>query len=334
MNVLTLKGLTYFYTKLKKTVDSLSKNSHTHSNKSALDSITATQFPGNSGTATKLQTARQINGTAFDGSKDITIPIKGCYAYDDSSTATTASWHKVASCTLTNGTDDAYAVFHVCRTADITIPGGILKARVRTTSAVSLESCQLFWEHANNINEEDFALCIVQDQANKTLTAELWVNIHIRYAGYHFTMIADTSRASIRTNKWTLYNSSVGQAAYTEGYKTITSELSTIQNPIELTDSGWAPDNRLILTNVDGGSVLYRKYGKLVEIRGSFSLKSSGEWDIATLPENYRPTSITVSTYAVGNSPVKLEITSDGVISVNGNKDHELINLHVCFLVG
>ncbi len=164
MKLLSLNGMSYFYKKLKKNIDVLFKNSHTHSNKLALDSITSTQFPGNSNTATKLHTARQINGTAFDGSEDISIPIKGCYAYDESTTASTAPWHKVASCTLTKGSEDAYAVFHVYRTLSSTFPGGILKARIRTNTDVTLQSCNLLWEYANNINKEDFILCIIQDQ--------------------------------------------------------------------------------------------------------------------------------------------------------------------------
>lgn len=38
--------------------------------------ITAKGFSGNASTATKLQTARAINGVAFDGTKDITVPVE------------------------------------------------------------------------------------------------------------------------------------------------------------------------------------------------------------------------------------------------------------------
>lgn len=330
MNVLTLKGLTYFYTKLKKTVDSLSKNSHTHSNKSALDSITATQFPGNSSTATKLQTARKINNVAFDGSEDIAIPIKGCYAYDNTTTVTTASWHKVASCTLNKASDDAYAVFHVYRTFIESQAGGILKAHIRTSPDITFSNCQLTWEYANNINKEDFVLCVVQDQTNKTLTAELWVRISTRYVGYQFTMIADTSRTSTRNNVWTLYNSSVGQTEYTESYKAITSELSTIQNPVELTDSGWT---RIAITG-GNGELYYRKYGKMVELKGSASPNSSNEWTVCTLPDGYRPSTTDVYACVMGSSSRKLTVSTQGVVTVSDVVAREAIYMHVCFLIG
>ncbi|WP_177173483.1 phage tail protein [Propionispora vibrioides] len=42
-----------------------------------LSADTAAQCTGNSATATKLETARNINGVAFDGTKDINIPCSG-----------------------------------------------------------------------------------------------------------------------------------------------------------------------------------------------------------------------------------------------------------------
>jgi len=291
--------------------------------------IDGTQFLGNSNTATKLQTARQINGTAFDGSKDINIPIKGCYAYDESTTASTAPWHKVASCTLTKGSEDAYAVFHVYRTLSSTFPGGILKARIRTNTDVTLQSCNLLWEYANNINKEDFILCIIQDQNSKTLTAELWVSITARWIGYQFTMIADTDRTSIRSDRWTLYNSSVGQAAYTESYKTINSEFSPIQNPVELSDSGWT---RMTISG-GNGELYYRKCGKTVELKGSASPNADNEWTVCTLPDGYRPSTASVDVIVMGNSPRKLSISTQGVVTVSNVTAHEAIRLQACFLV-
>jgi len=293
------------------------------------DNIDGTQFLGNSNTATKLQTARQINGIAFDGSKDITIPIKGCYAYDDSSTIATAPWHKVASCTLTKGSEDAYAVFHVYRTLASTFPGGILKVRIRTNPDVTLQSGNLLWEYANNINKEDFILSIIQDQNSKTLTAELWVNISVRWSGYQFTMIADTDRTSIRSDRWTLYNSSVGQAAYTESYKTINSEFSPIQNPVELSDSGWT---RMTISG-GNGELYYRKCGKTVELKGSASPNADNEWTVCTLPDGYRPSTASVDVIVMGNSPRKLSISTQGVVTVSNVTAHEAIRLQACFLV-
>jgi hypothetical protein len=58
----------------------LSSNDYTTAEKTKLSAITGTNtgdqttITGNAGTATKLASARNINGVAFDGSVDITIP--------------------------------------------------------------------------------------------------------------------------------------------------------------------------------------------------------------------------------------------------------------------
>jgi hypothetical protein len=58
----------------------LSSNDYTTAEKTKLSAITGTNtgdqttITGNAGTATKLASARNINGVAFDGSADITIP--------------------------------------------------------------------------------------------------------------------------------------------------------------------------------------------------------------------------------------------------------------------
>ena len=64
----------------KETGKGLSTNDYTTAEKTKLAAITGTNtgdqvnITGNAGTATKLQTARTINGVAFDGSANITLP--------------------------------------------------------------------------------------------------------------------------------------------------------------------------------------------------------------------------------------------------------------------
>jgi hypothetical protein len=67
----------------KVTGKELSTNDYTNAEKTKLAAITGTNtgdqvnITGNAGTATKLQNARNINGVAFDGSANITIPTSG-----------------------------------------------------------------------------------------------------------------------------------------------------------------------------------------------------------------------------------------------------------------
>lgn len=283
----------------------------------------------NAPTATKLQTARQINGVAFDGSKDITVPIRGCYHYDDSANATTVSWHRVASCTLNRGSYDAHAVFHVYRSLGRTPYGGILKAHIRTTPEGLHENSQLVWEYAYNIPKEDFVLSVIQNETDKSTTAELWVKINIRYAGYQFALLSESNRTTARNGIWTLYNSSVGQSTYTESGIVTVSDFMKIQNQIETSDSGWIQ----IPINLGNGEVYYRKYGKMVELRGSLSPNINNEWSVCTLPSNCCPSIRPVETFVIGNSPRNLTISTDGTITISNVVAHELIKLQTTFLI-
>lgn len=304
-----------------------------------LDNIDGTQFLGNSATATKLQTERQINGVAFDGSKNITVPINGCYHYDDSANATTVSWHKVASCTLNRGSYDAHAVFHVYRSLGKTPYGGILKAHIRTTPEGLYENSQLVWEYAYNIPKEDFVLSVIQNETDNSTTAELWVKINIRYAGYQFALLSESNRTTARNGIWTLYNSSVGQATYTESDIVTVSDFMEIQNPVELSDSGWIQ----IPINLGNGEVYYRKYGKMVEVKGTIvPVSDANTLIICTLPEEYRPSIIPVASIVTESSTDKtlqLRVAPNGSVSLSGFDTSKILanktyNLSINFLIG
>ncbi len=304
-----------------------------------LDNIDGTQFLGNSATATKLQTERHINGVAFDGSKNITVPINGCYHYDDSANATTVSWHKVASCTLNRGSYDAHAVFHVYRSLGKTPYGGILKAHIRTTPEGLYENSQLVWEYAYNIPKEDFVLSVIQNETDNSTTAELWVKINIRYAGYQFALLSESNRTTARNGIWTLYNSSVGQATYTESDIVTVSDFMEIQNPVELSDSGWIQ----IPINLGNGEVYYRKYGKMVEVKGTIvPVSDANTLIICTLPEEYRPSIIPVASIVTESSTDKtlqLRVAPNGSVSLSGFDTSKILanktyNLSINFLIG
>jgi trimeric autotransporter adhesin len=79
------EGTNLYYTEARVTANTnVAANTaarHTHANKTALDAVSGvntgdqTNITGNAGTATKLQTARTINGVSFDGSANITIAV-------------------------------------------------------------------------------------------------------------------------------------------------------------------------------------------------------------------------------------------------------------------
>lgn len=98
---------------------------------------------GNAKTATKLQTARTINGVAFNGTANINVPLQQCFYYDDSSTWGTTPWHKIASTTLTHAYEDKKLVLLVSRGFADNAPTGILRLKVRSNANKLFESGSL-----------------------------------------------------------------------------------------------------------------------------------------------------------------------------------------------
>jgi len=109
----------------------------------------------------------------------------------------------------------------------------------------------------------------------------------------------------------------------------INSEFSPIQNTAELSGSDWIQ----LVINGGNGELYYRRYGKMVEIKGSVSPLNSGQWSLYTLPAGYRPSTASVDVLVMGNSPRNLNISTQGNVTLSDVTAHELIKLHACFLI-
>ena len=325
---------------------------------------------GNASSATKLATARTINGVAFDGSKNITVPLRSCYAYDDSSTFADTPWHKVASISLTGTNVDRIAIFHVDKGWTDGGFSGILRARIRVGStAGKIEHYSLTWEFVNDgfitmtgtLMSQDFCLSIYNDTTTGKAKANLWVKITSRYDGWQFTLLSQGDRVGPNNGYWTLINSSSGVENILDG-KTLSGQTpaicSTISNPIKymylsdvgaeiettranlqdmvgIRDSGWR-------TLVD--KVKYRKIGNIVEVRGTYTAPNSGGgMTIGTLPSGYRPSNSSVyNTNSVDSTASNIYYTSvstAGVVIISGmsgstfTKD-STYNVNIMFMVG
>ncbi len=260
---------------------------------------------GNAATATKLKTARTINGVPFDGGKNVNIPLQQCFCYDDSSTWDSAPWHKIASSSLNTAYEDKNLVLLVSKGYGSNAPVGILKLKIRSNANKAFESGSLRWVLAeSSIPVNDVVAVYTNDTTNGKVIVELWTKISVRYSNYVFVKLAGHRRNDL-TDGWTLYNSSTGVASHTSGTGTIVPTLATIQNPAQQTDSGW-----ITLTPTSGAStssIKCRKYGKTVSIRGYVVPSASGTSLLATtIPEDYRPSDVEYCT--LGSQP-ELDIT-------------------------
>ena len=186
---------------------------------------------GNAATATKLQTARTINGVPFDGSENVNIPLQRCHFVNDSATWADTPWHKIASASWSGANGDRNLVLFVSRGWK-TSGSGILKLNVRSGTQNLFESGYLTWLIADNtIIKENFVAIYTNDTTSGTITVELWAKMSGPHDGYEIIKLADHSRSSSLA-EWTLYNSNSGVESYTAGTGTIVSTLATIQNPV------------------------------------------------------------------------------------------------------
>ncbi len=111
-------------------------------------------------------------------------------------------------------------------------------------------------------------------------------------------------------------------------YAPYSDDLQTQINELNA-DSGWT---RMTISG-GNGELYYRKCGKTVELKGSASPNSDNEWTVCTLPKGYRPSTASVDVIVMGNSPRKLSISTQGVVTVSNVTAHEAISLHAYFLV-
>lgn len=194
----------------------------------------------------KLSTARNISvsgdmvgsGTAFDGTKDISISVcrRGCAVGQLTSTAT-RPWYKFASIMLKRS-DDVAITFRVSNkyASYAANEAGILTAHFRTDVSVMMEDAQLVWEYAlSGINPDDFVLGYKKETSiGNYLVVNLYVKIDVPYKYYHFDVISEGTRENRRSAIWQLYNtSSNGELdAIDNSFTQVKSTLATLKNNV------------------------------------------------------------------------------------------------------
>ena len=190
---------------------------------------------GNAATATKLATARKINGTSFNGTADIRVPILSSHARGDNSDLTTNKWFKIATAKSNAGDTftDLEALFVVNNAYGNR--HGILKirARIEDTPGVFGGTHSIHWLVAENtVNLSQYVLITINDATNKVGTVELWCNMEYRYNSISFVLIDETMRYGKANGRWTMHNPTSGSSTYTAGDTITVSTMLTIKNTV------------------------------------------------------------------------------------------------------
>ena len=171
---------------------------------------------------------------------------------------------------------------------------------------------------------------LVAIESSTGLAYELWCAVPQRYQQTHCTVMADIALTGGMANRWVMHTltASDAQTTTTAGTKSVTDEdLSYAAKATEaerLADSGW--DSSLeLFSEVAASTLKCRLYGKLVEIRGSFTLNEpSQHTSFAKIPLKFRPSEDVFTTIQVNiasisnlNFPLKFIICSTGELVVD-----------------
>lgn len=297
---------------VKTALDGKAASSHTH------DYL---PLEGNAASATKLQTARNINGVSFDGTKDISIPLINGWAYDDSETWANEKWHKIATTNITDGYQDKILNLYVDRGQSNGTKCGILRARIRAgSSARTVAAASLCWILAcDAIDPSNFVLVCKPDSETNTTTVELWIQLSERYEGWQYWQIGSAYRTSTNASGWILLrtNNSERYASYTQGGTAYISTISSLQNP--QSDTGWVS---ITLGSMFSSSswLKCRKIGKTVHLQGELCPASAGiPGYTLMLSENLPyPPDTTRTLYPVNRAgkPMQIQLSAGAGITV------------------
>lgn len=259
--------------------------------------VTKWQHAGsvNVGTATKLKTARTINGVSFDG----TANINTAYAYNLQLGTTYSS----SSYTMFARTSDENSYYNVGATILFTDAGMYGGERpgawiIQLTNRSSFPSMHVRTLIPHNQGTVQFGY--YHDTTN----------------GYfYFGVYTASYRAS--GNITVLRNTSVE----IKDYGDITTAPSgwTAVTPVEFetkSDSGWIATTRNT-TFTETSAVKCRKYGQLIEVRGEVTFSDTcGSPTVCTLPAGYRPATVVQACGITPNGKqYMIKADTSGVIS-------------------
>ena len=156
---------------------------------------------------------------------------------------------------------------------------------------------------------------------------EIWYNIRSIYGTRQFTCLAEQRYGGANSNEWKFETHTAADfeaAPPTDGTEATYSSCGVVSTAETLTDSGW--DSSLeLFSEVAASTLKCRLYGKLVEIRGSFTLNEpSQHTPFAKIPLKFRPSEEVFTTIQVNiastsnlNFPLKFMICPDGELVVD-----------------
>ena len=194
----------------------------------------AIQLNGNASSANKLSTARTINGTSFDGSSDVIVPIE--YYTCSVSSDNTNQYHRIMTTGITTETytDKSITIYLTQNYRGGRF--GIARVTLRTNSTTSVANGEIKWLVRSGFDVDDLQYNIIDTAGEACL--DVFYKSNSTYASVTWHVLAEGGRASYASNTFTKYNTSASTPteAYTvDDMKALRSYTSTC---VAATDDG------------------------------------------------------------------------------------------------
>lgn len=310
------------------TVDSVLSETSTRPPQNAIVTKRLNEIESNAAKKTDLTAYLPLHGTA-DKAKDL---ASGAMRYGSCANGTASfndgyKWFRIGSMIPTsNGYDTEAMCLQVYQGYNTY---GVLGVYTRSDkTGLKSDTMNMRWFIRSSNALPLFKLVAIESSTG--LAYELWCAVPQRYQQTHCTVMADIALTRGMANRWVMYTltDSNAQTATTTGTKSVTDEdLSYAAKATEaerLADSGWNSSLELF-SKVAASTLKCRLYGKLVEIRGSFTLNEpSQHTPFAKIPLKFRPSEDVFTTIQVNiasisnlNFPLKFIICSTGELVVD-----------------
>lgn len=311
------------------TVDSVLSETSTRPPQNAIVTKCLNEIESNSAKKTDLTAYLPKDGTAKKAEMLSSGQMRSAFCYNaDANFSNGYIWFKIGTAKLSGN-------FNTMSTTFLGVCGwgkhALYTCRVRLTSAGNAVESMSFFESGRTGTMPSGLFRIVAINGEKNVTFELWAKVASRYEGTRVVILNEMNLGGANNGIfWELTSKSstdAKQAPTSGDVYTDSSDSSicaTSTKAETLADSGW--DSSLeLFSEVAASTLKCRLYGKLVEIRGSFTLNEpSQHTPFAKIPLKFRPSEDVFTTIQVGiasisnlNFPLEFIICSTGALVVD-----------------
>lgn len=302
-------------------VDSVLSETSTRPPQNAAVTKRLNEIESNSAKKTDLTAYLPKDGTAKAADAMSNGTLRSAFCYNANSNFSNGYiWFKIGTATLSGKLNTMSTTFlAACGWGK----HALYTLRVRLKSAGNAVESMSFFESGRSGNMPAGLFRVVAINGEKNVTFELWAKVASQYEGTRVIILNEMNLGGANNGIfWVLASKTSADAKQepTSGdVYTDSTDTSVCAKAETLTDSGW--DSSLeLFSEVAASTLKCRLYGKLVEIRGSFTLNEpSSNTPFAKIPLKFRPSEEVFTTIQVGiTSTSNLNFPLDFIICPTG----------------